>query len=331
MRKMQFGLFGSARVKRGEDDPDSIQGYQNWIEFNVEAEALGFHSIFTVEHHFTGLGQVSASINLLTYLAAKTTTLRLGTAVTTLPWHNPILLAEQAATLDLLSNGRFDFGVGKGYRFNEFNSFGIDMENADAMYMESLGLIIKAWTSDERWSHKGEFWCYNDIIVEPPTIQKPHPPVWFAAGREEPIKAAANWGANLLIDQYCPVSEVISRADIFRKEQKRCGREIKPHQIAVARALYIAKDQDEKMAVIERRLNARGNADKLAQKPDGNNKASIMSFRGAEEALEGALIGTLDEILARLDVLEKGGIDYLLLTNAGNGMDDLRVISKECF
>ena len=87
----------------------------------------GFTASFLVEHHFTGFGQVSATLSFLTYLAAKTTTLRLGTAVLVLPWHNPALLAEQAATLDLLSNGRFDFGIGKGYRWGEFHGFCIPM------------------------------------------------------------------------------------------------------------------------------------------------------------------------------------------------------------
>ena len=120
---MRFGLFGSAQARRptpGAEMTDSSQGFREWIENNVEAEALGFHSTFVVEHHFTGFGQVSASLNLLTWLGARTSTLRLGTAVLVLPWHNPVLLAEQAATLDLLSGGRLDFGVGKGYRWNEF-------------------------------------------------------------------------------------------------------------------------------------------------------------------------------------------------------------------
>ncbi|HEY5965425.1 MAG TPA: LLM class flavin-dependent oxidoreductase, partial [Xanthobacteraceae bacterium] len=117
---MKFGLFGSAQAQRGGPDLDSGQGFREYIEYNVEAEALGYDSTFVVEHHFTGFGQVSASLNLLTWVAANTSTLRLGTAVIVLPWHNPVLLAEQAATIDLLSGGRLEFGVGKGYRHNEF-------------------------------------------------------------------------------------------------------------------------------------------------------------------------------------------------------------------
>src|SRR2546423_14138470 len=105
---MRFGLFGSAQARRptpGTELTDSSQGFREWIENNVEAEALGFHSTFVVEHHFTGFGQVSASLNLLTWLGARTTTLRLGTAGFGVAWHNPGPLAPPAAALDLLSRG----------------------------------------------------------------------------------------------------------------------------------------------------------------------------------------------------------------------------------
>ncbi len=118
---MRFGLFGNAQARRSAADP--AQGFRDYVEYAVEAEALGYHGVFLVEHHFTGIGQVSAPLHLLAWVAARTTTLRLGTAVIVLPWHNPILLAEQAATLDLMSAGRLDLGIGKGYRHSEFAGF----------------------------------------------------------------------------------------------------------------------------------------------------------------------------------------------------------------
>src|ERR1700751_4343893 len=156
---MQFGLFGSAAARRASTADaggfDSPEGFRDFIDFNVEAEALGFRSTFVVEHHFTGYGQVSATLNLLTWLGARTTTLRVGTAGIVLPWHNPVLLAEQAATLDLLSGGRLDFGIGKGYRYNEFQGFRMSMEDADARFDEWLEILLKAWTANDPFSHPG--------------------------------------------------------------------------------------------------------------------------------------------------------------------------------
>src|SRR5438034_4783640 len=171
-RLMRFGIFGSAQARRGVPDVDSGAGFKDFVEYNVQAEALGYQSSFVVEHHFTGFGQISATLNLLTWVGARTSTLRLGTAVMVLPWHNPVLLAEQAATIDLLSGGRLDFGVGKGYRHNEFAGFCIPMAEADARFNESLDVIVKCWTSKQRFSHHGKYWRFEDIIVEPPTAQK---------------------------------------------------------------------------------------------------------------------------------------------------------------
>src|SRR5437762_218912 len=186
---MRFGLFGSAQARRGVPDVDSGAGFREFVENNVEAEALGYHSTFLVEHHFTGFGQVSATLNLLTWVGARTTTLRLGTAVMVLAWHNPVLLAEQAATLDLLSGGRLDFGIGKGYRYNEFAGFCVDMDEADARFNECLDVIIKAWTLNEPFSHQGHYWQFDNIVVEPPTAQRPHPPIWMGAGGESSRRA----------------------------------------------------------------------------------------------------------------------------------------------
>src|SRR5499426_1660922 len=216
--RMRFGIFGSAQAKRGGPDTDSGAGFRDFVELNVEAEALGFVSSFLVEHHFTGFGQVSATLNLLTWVGARTTTLRLGTAVIVLPWHNPVLLAEQAATIDLLSGGRLDFGIGKGYRHNEFAGFATPMEEADARFDESLEVITKAFTANEPFSHHGRFWEYDNIVVEPPTRQRPHPPIWMGAGRPASIKRVAAYGFNLLLDQFAPIATIGERIALFKAE-----------------------------------------------------------------------------------------------------------------
>src|SRR5207302_975631 len=172
---------------------DSL-GYRKYIDYVLYAEELGYHSVFVVEHHFTGVGQLSASLNFLSYLAGRTQRLRLGTAVIVLPWHNPVLLAEQVATLDLLSGGRVDFGIGKGYRYNEFAGFCVPMEEADARFDECLEVMLKAWTSDAPWSHRGTYWQFEDVAVEPPTAQKPHPLLWMGAGSPASIKKVAALG-----------------------------------------------------------------------------------------------------------------------------------------
>src|SRR5438067_11049502 len=141
-RAMKFGRFGGARA-RGGPAGDS-DGYHSFINYIIEAERFGFSSVFLVEHHFTGFGQVSASLNLLSYLAARTERIRLGTAVVVLPWHNPVLVAEEAATLDLLSNGRLDFGVGKGYRPYEFSGFCIPQAESTARFDEAIDVIGRA-------------------------------------------------------------------------------------------------------------------------------------------------------------------------------------------
>jgi alkanesulfonate monooxygenase SsuD/methylene tetrahydromethanopterin reductase-like flavin-dependent oxidoreductase (luciferase family) len=320
---MRFGLFGSATARHGGPDVDSGQGYKQFVDYNIEAEALGYHATFLVEHHFTGFGQVSASLSLLTWVAAKTKTLRLGTAVLVLPWHNPVLLAEQAATIDLLSGGRLDFGVGKGYRHNEFTGFCVPIEEADARFNESLDVIVKAWTAKQRFSHHGKYWNFEDIIVEPPTAQKPHPPMWMGAGSPDSIRQVAARGYNLLLDQFASFETVAERISIFRFEVEKRGRVFEPMDVGVARAFYVAKDEADKEGALERRLEAQRRLATISNPPDGTkSKASIMTFSDTREASEeSALYGTPDEIAKKLEKLKALGVEYVLLNGGGLALD----------
>src|SRR6201996_5135593 len=237
---MKFGLFGSAQANTKDLGPETGQGFRDWLDDNVEAEALGFHASFLVEHHFSGWNQVSATLMLLTALAMRTTRLRLGSAVMVLPWHNPVLLAEQAATLDLISGGRFDFGIGKGYRHSEFKGFQIAPDEAEARFEEAVAVMTRAWTTRQRFSHHGRFWHFEDIVVEPPPAQKPHPPFWVAAASEASIKRAARRGFNLILDQYASPEQLGQRIALYHAERHAAGLPFDPMQVAVARQMHVA-------------------------------------------------------------------------------------------
>ena len=327
---MKFGLFGSATARHGGPDVDSGQGYKQFVDYNIEAEALGYHATFLVEHHFTGFGQVSASLSLLTWVAAKTKTLRLGTAVLVLPWHNPVLIAEQAASIDLLSGGRLDFGVGKGYRHNEFAGFCVPIEEADGRFNESLDVIVKAWTSKQRFSHHGKYWNFEDIIVEPPTAQKPHPPIWMGAGSPDSIRQVAARGYNLLLDQFASFETVAERIAIYKAALEERGLTFDPHNVGVARAYFVAKDAADKDAALERRMEAQRRLEAISSAPGTKNTASIMAYSDTREASEeSALYGTPEEIASKLDKLRKLGVEYVLLNGGGLAHESLRRFARE--
>ena len=310
---MRFGLFGGAKSAGTGPDADS-QGYRQFIDYIVRAEELGFESLFMVEHHFTGVGQVSASLNLLTYLAAKTSRIRLGTAVVVLPWHNPVLLAEQAATLDLLSGGRFDFGIGKGYRKNEFAGFCIDQDEADARFEECLTFLRKAWTSDGRFSHHGRFWNFDDIVVEPRPVQQPHPPFWMAAGSFESIRRAAKNGFNLLLDQLAPVELSLERVQVFRDALEQAGLGRHDRQVALARSLQIAETAEEVNEAVAIRQRVLSRIGDLARGPGAEkytDEAGIKAAGLAEDS--SSLIGSPAAIADRLQTIAEGGVDTVLL------------------
>ncbi|MED5405418.1 MAG: LLM class flavin-dependent oxidoreductase, partial [Chloroflexota bacterium] len=261
---MRFGMFGSAQASRGGPDTDSGAGFREFVERNIEAEALGYHSTFLVEHHFTGFGQVSATLNLLTWIGALTSTLRLGTAVTVLPWHNPVLLAEQIATLDLLSGGRVDAGIGKGYRLKEFEGFAMPVEEADARFEECLEVMLKAWTSDSPWSHQGKYWQYDNIVVEPPSTQKPHPQLWMGAGSPRSVKQVAKLGFNMLLGQYDPFDMIVDEIAMYKSEVESLGRTFDPMNVAVARSVNIVNSNDEYEEAVNNRMAARRRTQKHA-------------------------------------------------------------------
>jgi alkanesulfonate monooxygenase SsuD/methylene tetrahydromethanopterin reductase-like flavin-dependent oxidoreductase (luciferase family) len=326
---MKFGLFGGARVSgtaaagaTGGMSGDSL-GLGAYIDYVLLAEELGFSNVFMVEHHFTGGGQVSSSLGLLTYLAARTTRIRLGTAVIVLPWHNPALLAESVATLDLLSEGRFDFGVGKGYKPQEFEGFAMNPAEAPERFEETLSFLRKALSSSGRFSHQGKYWTFRDVVIEPRPVQAPHPPIWLAANSDASIRRAAREGCSMLLDQVSPIDQIIERIAIYRDEQKRAGVEFKG-QIGVTRGMHIVDTEEARKEMIEH----------YALLLD---KGRVFKFSGVEGeegrrryiASDAPLIGRPEQLISPLRRLADGGADLILLADMSGSTSGLKSFARE--
>ena len=254
-----------------------------------------------------------------------------------LPWHNPVLLAEQAATLDLISGGRFDFGIGKGYRHSEFNGFQIAPEEAQARFDEAVEVMTRAFTMRQRFSHRGRFWHFEDIVVEPPPAQQPHPPFWVAAGSEPSIRSAAARGFNLILDQYASAQTLGERIDVYKAERQRCGLRFDPTQVVVARQLYVARDEADKQAALTRQAAYTKRTVDVSRKPDGKGGSQTGSQPGSHVLAyadkaggteENAIYGTPDEIAAMLEDLQRAGVHHVLMVVSG-GVAQLRRFARD--
>jgi alkanesulfonate monooxygenase SsuD/methylene tetrahydromethanopterin reductase-like flavin-dependent oxidoreductase (luciferase family) len=266
---------------------------------------------------------------LLTCLAMRTTALRLGSAVITLPWHNPVLLAEEAATLDLISGGRLDFGIGKGYLHSEFKGFQVPQEEAEARFEEAVEVITRSWTERSRFSHHGRFWRFEDVVVEPPPTQRPHPPFWMAAGSPASIRRAAAHGFNLILDQYACTEQIGDRIALYRSEREAHGRPFDPIGVAVARRLYVARDRADAEAPLARQAEYTRRTVDVSRSPGRTGGSHVLAY--AEESggtEEHALFGTPEEIRSKLSALSDAGVEYVLLTVLG-GKEQLRRFAKE--
>ena len=325
---MKFGLFGGAVIREDGNSGDSL-GYEPFMDIVLEAESLGFHSMFLVEHHFGGDGQISSSLNLLSHLSAITSQLRLGTAVTVLPWHNPVLLAEQVATIDVLSKGRVDFGVGKGYRDNEYKGFCIPREEALERYQEAIRIIKKSWTSKERFSFDGKYWQFDDIIVEPTPFQKPHPPLWSAAGSNDSISSVAAAGFGVLFDHFASFQRTKERLEVWKTACKINDRQFDPNEVVLARGLTITLSEREYDEAIHRREERVSKLFARFGTLPGieDERPNSYSDKGPELD-DAALIGNPETIITRLKTLEKLGFKYINIL-LPDDEKSLRIFSKE--
>ncbi|HEY7492267.1 MAG TPA: LLM class flavin-dependent oxidoreductase, partial [Candidatus Tectomicrobia bacterium] len=173
---MKFGIFYIVQWHESRTQEQALREALEQIEL---ADQLGIDEVWLGEHHFSRHGLLSGLFSFAGHVAARTKHMRIGTAVSVLPFHNPIVVAEEAAMIDILSGGRLDFGVGSGYQRQEFAGLGVDVNEGRARFREALDVITRAWT-EEKLTYHGTFTQVDDLWVIPKPLQQPHPPLYIA-------------------------------------------------------------------------------------------------------------------------------------------------------
>src|SRR5258708_36836383 len=171
--------------------------YADQLAQTRRAEELGYDEIWLTEHHFAEDGYSPAILPIASAIAAVTKRIRIGTYLVLLPLHNAVRVAEDAATVDIISNGRFDLGLGQGYAPGEFAAYGVDRKTRAGRLEEGIEVIRGAWTTDD-FSFDGRHYKLKNLRLMPRPVQTPHPPLWIGAGAPKAIERAGRMGCNFM-------------------------------------------------------------------------------------------------------------------------------------
>ena len=324
---MEFGLFYLLPLASGQDQH---RRYQEMLDQITLADALGFDVAWLAEQHFNPQNSMLPSpLVVAAYLAGRTKRIRLGTAVVLLPLHNPIRAAEEAATLDVLSNGRLEYGIGRGFFRQHFSGYQIPYDERTLRFQEGLKVLKRAW-ADSPLVYEGRFFQYHDLNVVPKPIQRPHPRLRMSVQSDESVAFAARNSLPVM------TSSVTSRRDkmilltaAYHRLRAQAGGSAPDTDMAIQVPVYVAASgaqaRSEAKPSIERQrriLHDTTMADHLASGGDPNHLpaglAETVTKLFTELDYEGVLaemcaIGDPDEVAARLMALARDyGIGHFI-------------------
>jgi alkanesulfonate monooxygenase SsuD/methylene tetrahydromethanopterin reductase-like flavin-dependent oxidoreductase (luciferase family) len=303
---MKFALFYEIPVADPSDPQAEHRAYHETLEQAVFGERMGFHAFWTVEHHF--LKRFSHCSNpevLYGAVAARTKTLRIGYGVRLMPkpYNHPIRSAESAAVLDLISDGRVDFGTGRSATRAELEGFGIDPDDTRAMWVEAIEHVVGAWTNDE-YAMQGKYWQSPPRPVLPKPFQKPHPPLFGATSSLPSHQIVGELGMGLCsFTVGLPPEDLAERIKVYRKAIATCTKPIGKfvnHQAATFTMVNCAPTKEESYAVSKESFE-------WYPKHSGGLIASVAEWQEERNAAP----GTYDYTHAILNVERQGMFDQM--------------------
>jgi probable F420-dependent oxidoreductase len=284
---MRFAIAIPQFYADGEFDPAAFRAYL------ARAEELGFEGAWAQEG-VLGPGALLGPAEVMTYAAACTERIRLGCAVFVSTLHNPVHLAKSLSTLDQLSGGRIEIGVGTGGKGRQFAAFGVDADRYVARFTEGIALMKALWTQP-RVTFGGEFWQLRDAAMEPKPAQKPFPPLWFGGSGEPALRRAVRLGNGFFGGGVSPTAAFAGQVQVVRKALAEAGRVTEGFPIA--KRVYIAVDEDAG------RARARVNAE--LERVYGRRSATIEAA---------AIAGTAAGCVSELRRVAEAGAELILFT-----------------
>jgi len=328
---MDFGLFF---LMQRDERWDERAVYDSALAQMLAAEDLGYHSVWIAEHHFNDYGLCPSPPVLASFVAARTTTLRLGMGVCLLPLHHPVDLAEELAVLDVVSGGRLDVGIGRGGTLQDYQTFQSDRDDSRARVEEGVALMRESW-SGAPFDFQGRFHSGERLHVRPRPAQRPHPPLYIAANSEDSVLSAARLGLPTLSSFFVPVPELQKRHRLYREAAQAAGRSLTEIEDLERRAwgmrvVHVARDHDEAVRATEapfmgyqRRMSVL-RSDSTGGSVPGSFDRSLLRLRPYQDYLAAgwALVGTPDEVREGLQKYrEATGYERVLLLMALPGLD----------
>jgi probable F420-dependent oxidoreductase len=299
---MRFAMAIPQFVADGEFDAAAFRAYL------ARVEALGFDSAWTQEQVLGSMSQLGP-IETMTYAAACTERLRLGCAVFVTTLHNPVHLAKSVSTLDQLSRGRVDVGIGTGGRGRMFSAFGIDGDRFVARFNEGLALMKTLWTQS-RIDFDGEFWQLEGAAMEPKPFQKPYPPIWFGGSGRPALRRAVRHGNGFFGAGSSPTAAFAEQVRTVSEALADEGRDATGFPIA--KRVYIALDDNAERA--RERINA----------------ALERLYGGRSETIEAAAVsGTAQDCVLGLREVVDAGAELILFTPLFDQAEQMERLADE--
>ncbi len=327
---MEFGVFYQLPCAVEQTPAARIQ---DTIAQCKLADELGFDSAWLAELHFNPRFSVlSAPLMIASAVAQATKRIRIGNAISLLPLHQPVRLAEEVATLDVLSNGRAIFGVGRGSMPTHFAGYGIDQEEGRDRFIEGLELVLGSWAQDD-FAYKGKFYQSYGYSITPKPIQEPHPPVYVAANSPDTFGIVGQLGHSILVAPTIVTTQgALTGLASYRAELAENGHDESKLRVNVNVPMHVAATEEEARAgftkTIDNYLGTLRDIGRARGASKGSSRADDLTAESVME--EFAAVGTPDQVSAKLDQLKDmyGPQEFMCWFNIGGMLPHAEVESS---